>query len=311
MKLNYYIKNYALQFLPSKMHKKRYQSLKEYEERVDPQVIADRLSYYIKLTQNFKLADTAISIKNFKKSVGTGYYLDLKKFLYHFEKDLKIQYRFGDDKTIPSSPTLLKARKICPHNDHAILFKLNKLRHFIWVDDDVPYRSKKDQLVFRGAAYQPLRKDFVQKYHDHHRMNVGQTNKPSESVPWQKQPMSIKTQLDYKFIVALEGNDVASGLKWMMSSNSLCFMPTPTCETWYMEGRLQPHVHYVPIKSDFSDLEEKMDYYLSAPDKAEAIIHHAQQWTQQFRDDKLEDLLCLKVLERYVELSGQGVIICT
>ncbi|TOQ08578.1 glycosyl transferase family 90, partial [Vibrio parahaemolyticus] len=73
-------------------------------------------------------------------------------------------------------------------------------------------------------------------------------------------------------ILSLEGMDVATNLKWIMSSNSLCFTPKLRYETWFMEGKLKAGVHFVQVKDDFSDLDEKMDYYLEHPDKAEEII---------------------------------------
>ena len=42
-----------------------------------------------------------------------------------------------------------------------------------------------------------------------------------------------------------------------MSSNSVAVMPRPKYESWFMEGRLQPGVHYIEIKDDYSDLEPK------------------------------------------------------
>ena len=50
--------------------------------------------------------------------------------------------------------------------------------------------------------------------------------------------MTINEQLHYKFILCSEGNDVASNLKWVMSSNSIAVMPKPKFETWFMEGIL-------------------------------------------------------------------------
>ena len=41
-----------------------------------------------------------------------------------------------------------------------------------------------------------------------------------------------------------------------MSSNSVAVMPRPKYESWFMEGRLQPGVHYIEIKDDYSDLED-------------------------------------------------------
>ena len=68
--------------------------------------------------------------------------------------------------------------------------------------------------------------------------------------------------------MALEGNDVASNLKWVMSSNSIAVMPRPTCETWFMEGKLIPNYHYIEIKPDYSDLPEKLQYYIDHPEEA-------------------------------------------
>lgn len=90
-----------------------------------------------------------------------------------------------------------------------------------------------------------------------------------------------------------------------MSSNSLAVMPKPTYETWFMEGTLIPNYHYVCIKDDYSDLEERLTYYINHPDEAQAIIDHAHEYVAQFRNKKREDLLSLLVLKKYFERTGQ------
>ncbi len=117
--------------------------------------------------------------------------------------------------------------------------------------------------------------------------------------------MSIEEQLTYKFLLAIEGNDVATNLKWAMSSNSLVLMSKPTCETWFMEGRLEAGIHYVEVADDYSDLIEKMEYYIAYPEKAESIIKNAHAWVDQFRDQKRERLISLLVAKKYFEKSGQ------
>ena len=72
-----------------------------------------------------------------------------------------------------------------------------------------------------------------------------------------------------------------------------------------MEGLLKPGVHYVELKSDYSDLEEKIDYYSMHIVEAETIIANAHQHVARFQNKDLEDLLSIKVLERYFELSSQ------
>ena len=111
--------------------------------------------------------------------------------------------------------------------------------------------------------------------------------------------------LQYKFILSIEGNDVATNTKWIMSSNSLCFMTKPKFETWFMEGKLIPNYHYVLINNDYSDLEEKIKYYIDNTEEAEDIIQNANNYTSQFKNKKSEDWLQLKVLERYFDFSGQ------
>ena len=82
-------------------------------------------------------------------------------------------------------------------------------------------------------------------------------------------------------------------------------MTRPTCETWFMEGTLQAGYHYVEVKEDFSDLEEKLQYYIDNPDKAEEIIAHAHEYVNQFQDKEREQMISLMVMDKYFRLSGQ------
>ena len=104
--------------------------------------------------------------------------------------------------------------------------------------------------------------------------------------------------------MSLEGNDVASNLKWVMSSNSIAVMPKPTCETWFMEGTLIPNYHYIEVKPDFSDLTERLTYYIEHPEEAEAIIRHAHEHVAQFKDHRREKLLSLLVMKKYFDITN-------
>ena len=125
-------------------------------------------------------------------------------------------------------------------------------------------------------------------------------------MPWQKKKMSINEQLSYKFILCIEGNDVASNLKWVMSSSSIAFMVQPKYETWFMEGQLIPNYHYVLLKDDYSDLEEKIKYYSQNTKEALNIINNANDYVSQFKNEKREKLISLLVLKKYFEKSRQA-----
>ena len=90
-----------------------------------------------------------------------------------------------------------------------------------------------------------------------------------------------------------------------MSSNSLCVMPKPKYETWFMEGRLIKDFHYIEVENDFSDAEDKIKYYLKNIDKSIKIIENANQYIKQFKDLEQERLISLMVLNKFFKYSDQ------
>ena len=90
-----------------------------------------------------------------------------------------------------------------------------------------------------------------------------------------------------------------------MSSNSLCFMTKPKYETWFMEGTLKPGIHYVELKDDYSDLEEKINYYSQNTEEAQYIIQNAHKHVEIFKNKTHEDIISLLVLEKHFHLLGQ------
>ena len=90
-----------------------------------------------------------------------------------------------------------------------------------------------------------------------------------------------------------------------MSSNSVAVMPKPKYESWFMEGKLIPNYHYILIKDDYSDLEEKLNYYKKNTDELKRIAKNANQYTNQFRDINKEKLISLLVMEKFFKLSNQ------
>lgn len=91
-----------------------------------------------------------------------------------------------------------------------------------------------------------------------------------------------------------------------MSSNSVAVMPKPTYETWYMEGTLIPNVHYIEIKADYSDLEERLNYYIAHPEEAEEIVKQANGYCRKFQDQGKEDLIAVMVLSKYFEVTNNA-----
>jgi hypothetical protein len=216
-----------------------------------------------------------------------------------------MDFKFGDVTFVPEEPSIVKSRPLNRNNTNSVILNLDKTRHFTFINDKKDFRKKKNMLVGRNDVGQAHRVKFLEMYINHPLCNIGKINKDGKHQNLLKERLTIEEQLDYKFILCLEGNDVASNLKWVMSSQSLAVMPDPKYETWFMEGTLIPNYHYVQIKDDYSDLEERMEYYMNHPDEALEIIKNAQQYIEQFKVKKREDLLSLLVLEKYFYKTGQ------
>ncbi len=270
----------------------------------DPAVFR-RAAYYNQAENGFDPGDDVAAFRLQPFGRRTAYQFDLHSGVRYFPSTYRVGYQFGDIRQVPELPMLVKSRPIEGDNRNAVLFKLNKIRHFYFVRDRLRFEDKRDKLVWRGRACQPHRKVFLAHYYEHPLCDVGHYHGRHQDVVWTKPRLTISEQLQYKFVLSIEGNDVATSLKWILSSRSLCFMRRPRFETWFMEGKLIPGRHYVQLRDDYSDLEEKIDYYCSHPVAAGEILDEANRWVMQFQNPLIERMTMLLVLWRYFYGSGQ------
>ena len=109
--------------------------------------------------------------------------------------------------------------------------------------------------------------------------------------------------VDHKIIVSIEGNDVATNLRWAMASMSTVFMPAPTMQTFFMEELLVPWVHFVPIESpDFSDIVDKAHWCLVRNPKAcEQIGRNGHIFASAMVDKEVHGATREEVMRRYLK----------
>ena len=281
-----------------------------FESREDKDYIMERANHYNRLKSPFRLPDSAIMLKDLWKVKSSSMYKhDTWITSRWFDQKLRWVPDFGDVNWISECPSITKSRPISAGNENNVLLKLDRSRHFNFITDPYPFRDKTDKAVFMadiGDTGKLNRVEFMRMYFGSGTCDCGSIrNLPGLPDEWIKPKMKIREMLGYKYIIALEGNDVATSLKWIMSSNSLAVMPRPTCETWFMESSLVPDFHYVEIRPDYSDLKEKMDWYSANPDKAEEIIRNAHEYVRQFGDPEREAIIEYIVLLKYFTLSGQ------
>lgn len=304
-KIFFYAKGFSRALFPAKNYSQKLKALEKKLSENQKAEAQERIDYYCKLQEKFSLKNSKKTIKSLlKPKTPKAYYFDTYEFARCFDENLPLEYVFGDVIEVPRVPSILKSRPISDENQNSVLLNLDKVRHFVFIKNDKDFLSKKNMLIGRAAVQQQHRIDFYDKYFGHPLCDLGQVNiNAGKPELWLKPKISIEQHLDYKFILSLEGNDVATNLKWIMSSNSIAVMPKPKYETWFMEGTLLGGKHFIEIKPDYSDLEEQLKYYIANPEKCLEIIKDAHQYCEQFYHKNVEDYCSLKVLEKYFNLQ--------
>ena len=299
-KILYYINSYLMRYKPFEDYRRKINALESKLSPDELDKVNDRVAYYNKLSVEDYPFETRNIIRDLKNPVSPRtYFHDTYEYARFFDENSGANFLFGDVVHVPELPSIVKSRPIQGNNKNAVLLNLDKARHFVWVEDKKSFKSKKNILIGRGAVFQQHRHLFFEKYFKHALCDLGQVNKVGGNPTWIKPKISLEQHLDYKFILCLQGNDVATNLKWVMSSNSIAVMPKPTIETWFMEGKLVGGKHFIEIKPDYSDVELQLRYYIDHPEACLNIIENAHSFCSQFFNKNIEDLCSLKVLERY------------
>lgn len=301
-KIFYYARNAARDIAPQALFRRRLTARLE-TARLPDAAVRRRLNHYNKLQDAFTPSSNAVPVGKMP-CTPTMYYYDLKEFARYFDPALLIDLQFGDVIDVPGVPSIVKDRPICVEDGNAVLMKLDKFRHFQMPADATPFADKLPAVVWRGDLNNPIRKRFLDAVRDLPFCDAG-SHKPNAPAEYSKPFLSISQHQRYRYIVSLEGNDVATNLKWIMSSKSLCLMPPPTYETWFAESQLKADVHYVPLEADFSNLAERVAYFERHPERALRIIAAANAYCRTFANEQAEQAISLLVLYKYFVLSGQ------
>ena len=231
--------------------------------------------------------------------------------------------------------SIVKSRLI--GDDLGTLLKLEKDRHFELgnsmslnnVDTvktinsmDIPFLDKCSNVVYRGTVgpCMPLfnwyvrygfrksrRLTLIKKFSDHPMFDIGATDfsdvfglRVDDLLKYKRHKLTIEQMLTYRYIISVEGNDLASNLKWAMLSNSVVMMPKPTTCSWFMEDHLKPYVHYVPLKPNFSNLDKQFRWCESNVTKCEQIAKDSTKYARQFYNHLNETRLNKEVLKLYI-----------
>lgn len=197
----------------------------------------------------------------------------------------------------------------CPdskEHKESIIWNLNKRRHFSLIgqvkESETAWHEKQNVAFFRGALTSSERGTIKPSDDDYEKCmklsrcrlvynydgselvdakltgSVRDINSSINGVQLLGGKASMEEQLQYKALVMLEGNDVSSGLKWALFSDSVVFMQPPKFTTWAMEELLEPYVHYVPLDANLSNVDEQVRWVMANDAQARRIAQRATDW---------------------------------
>jgi len=237
-------------------------------------------------------------------------FIDLLKKMDKNYRNNFFLYLWGDISHDPEVEGIIcKTRPI--NNKSIIIQKLEIDRHWGNLKNiqklDINYNKKYNSCIWRGGTTGYRRRrgsryTLVPKYFNSKFADVGFSEVIQDKQNYKKfkkNKMTISEQLKYKFIISCEGNDVASGLKWQLYSNSVVLMVKPTTESWAMENLLKPFIHYIPLSNDFSDLKNKYNWCLNNPKKCIEISKNATMFIKQFLNEDKEMKIRIGIMEKY------------
>ena len=174
------------------------------------------------------------------------------------------------------------------------------------------FKNKKSLIHWRGATTgfendsKNQRHIAVSKYYNNKMCDIGYHNVCQGwkigNPDYLKKKQSWREMLENKYVLSIDGNDKASDLNWKLACDSVVFMSSPIYESWLMESKLEPWVHYIPVERDYSDLIEKYEWAEKNPDKCMQIIKNANLFIDSNfgdieKDRKIEQL----VLKYYLD----------
>ncbi len=86
-------------------------------------------------------------------------------------------------------------------------------------------------------------------------------------------------------------------------------MPEPKCESWLMEGKLEPCVHYLPLTRELSNIgdvvgwaEENIEKTLAISERSTLFINDLFLHPDAISDEKM---VMEKIMKKYKTVFGQ------
>jgi hypothetical protein len=145
----------------------------------------------------------------------------------------------------------------------------------------IPFSKKENKIVFggqdRGGKHNFVnRRDIEISQRDYFK---------SDAVP--KDNIVCNGWIDrfdmvnYKYILDIDGNSATwDATAWKLNSGSVIFKTESAWRQWFHDEYI-PNIHYIEIKDDFSNLQEKFHWCENHPDECQIMINNCKALFQK------------------------------
>ncbi len=92
--------------------------------------------------------------------------------------------------------------------------------------------------------------------------------------------ISREEQISYEYLIDVDGNvNSWDGFFWKLYSNSVVFKIMSEWEQWFYD-RIKPWFHYIPVRNDMADLEERIEWALANEEKCKEIAINGRDFAK-------------------------------
>jgi hypothetical protein len=209
-----------------------------------------------------------------------------------FDSKIEIDSESGRTPVLHRNKTIMCFNKhindhtaICIPDPHIVSSResIYKQRFEIIDHKSFEWHSKKKEFIYRGK----FRPGGVKCFFSHnpslssprkHFLVKAQESKYQDLINVGIDHVNVSTQIEFKFLFDIDGNtNTWDSLVWKLYSGSVVLKQESIWKQWYYD-KLKAWEHYIPIKNDFSDLDEIIEWCIRNDDKCEKIAANAKNF---------------------------------
>ena len=200
-------------------------------------------------------------------------------------KNKTVVYTNPDTNTYPllHKNQLILGQSVHPDTNYVIAmpdryyFVLNRYNLYHSIHKGILFKNKISKIVYagnsRGNKYNfTTRKDINMDPRSYFKSDI--ISKENIYAPDQ---IERNDMINYKYILDIDGNaSTWDATAWKLNSGSIIFKSDSNWVQWFYND-YKAWIHYIPIKDDFSDIQEKFHWCEENQEKCEIIINNAKQ----------------------------------